>query len=94
MSALSGKPAARQQDATAHGGVITSGEPSVIIGGSPAARVSDAHSCPKHGGGPVASGSSTVNIGYKSAARVGDQATCSGPPDSIASGCESVRIGG
>ena len=34
MSASSGKPAARKQDPTVHGGVITGGEPTVIIGGS------------------------------------------------------------
>lgn len=89
-----GRAAARKQDTTAHGGMISGGEASVIIGGSPAARISDGHTCPKHGGGPVSSGSTTVNIAYKPAARVGDQAACSGGPDTIASGCESVRIGG
>jgi uncharacterized Zn-binding protein involved in type VI secretion len=30
---IGGKPAARQGDATAHGGVITGGLPTVLIGG-------------------------------------------------------------
>lgn len=94
-----GKPAARQGDATAHGGAITAGDSTVIIGGRPAARIGDAHNCPAsegakpHVGGPVASGSGTVNIGYKSAARVRDRAACNGPPDAIAAGCDTVNIG-
>jgi uncharacterized Zn-binding protein involved in type VI secretion len=94
MANGAGKPAARIKDPTVHGGAITAGEPTVVIGGSPAARVGDAHTCPKHGGGPISAGSTTVNIAYKPAARVGDPATCSGPPDAIASGCQSVSIGG
>ena len=35
-----------------------------------------------------------VLIGNLPAARVGDMATCVGPPDTIASGCFTVLIGG
>ena len=40
------QPAARMGDSTAHGGVITVGFPTVLIGGKPAARVGDMHTCP------------------------------------------------
>ena len=90
-------------DATAHGGVITVGYPQVLIGGQPAARLGDMHTCPMvtpgtppvpHVGGPIATGSATVLIGGQPAARVGDTATCVGPPDSIVAGCPTVLIGG
>ncbi|HOZ08825.1 MAG TPA: PAAR domain-containing protein, partial [candidate division Zixibacteria bacterium] len=41
-----GKPAARMGDMTVHGGAIVVGEPTVLIGGLPAARVGDMHTCP------------------------------------------------
>jgi uncharacterized Zn-binding protein involved in type VI secretion len=97
------KPAARMGDSTAHGGVIVAGYPTVLIGGQPAARVSDMHVCPMvtpgpppvpHVGGPVTLGSATVLIGNMPAARMGDMATCTGPPDTIVSGCVTVLIGG
>jgi uncharacterized Zn-binding protein involved in type VI secretion len=97
------KPAARMGDSTAHGGVIIGGYPQVLIGGQPAARVTDMHTCPMvtpgtppvpHVGGPITLGSMTVLIGGQPAARVGDIATCVGPPDSIVSGCPAVLIGG
>lgn len=94
------KPAARQGDPTVHGGIITLGAPNVLIGGMPAARVGDMHTCPMvtgvvpHVGGPIAMGSGTVLIGGMPAARQGDVATCTGPPDSIAMGCPTVLIGG
>lgn len=94
------KPAARMFDTTAHGGVILLGLPTVRIGGQPAARVSDMHSCPMlnvnvpHVGGPIQLGSATVKIGGLAAARVGDPLVCSGgPPDTIAAGCNTVLIG-
>lgn len=96
-------PAARQGDMTVHGGIITAGCPTVLIGGQPAARSTDMHNCPMvaptpaavpHVGGPITKGSATVMIGYMPAARVGDMATCVGPPDSIAPpGCPTVMIG-
>ncbi len=99
-----GKPAARLGDSTAHGGVITSGAPTVFIGGKPAARVGDAHTCPMqtpapapvpHVGGPIVSpGTPTVLICGQPAACVGDIATCTGPPDTIIPpGCPTVMIG-
>ncbi len=93
-------PAARIGDTTAHGGVIVAGEPTVLIGGMPAARVGDMHTCPipgapppPHVGGPIILGCFTVLIGNKPAARVGDMCTCTGPPDSIVMGCTTVLIG-
>jgi uncharacterized Zn-binding protein involved in type VI secretion len=97
------RPAARVGDLTAHGGVITVGFPQVLIGGQPAARMGDMHTCPlvtpgtppvPHVGGPITTGSATVLIGGQPAARVGDMAACTGPPDTISSGCPTVLIGG
>lgn len=85
---------------TAHGGVLVSGEPTVLIGFKSAARLGDAHVCPMfdgpkpHVGGPVVPPCSpTVLIGGRPAARVGDMAICLGPPDSIALGDPTVLIG-
>lgn len=75
-------PAARVGDLTIHGGAIVSGEPTVLIGGRPAARKEDAHLCPMvdpgkpHVGGAITSSSATVLIGGKLAARVGDMCGC------------------
>jgi uncharacterized Zn-binding protein involved in type VI secretion len=95
------KPAARLGDPTAHSGVIVAGFPQVLIGGQPAARLGDMHVCPMlnpngapHVGGPITLGSATVLIGGMPAARMGDMASCSGPLDSIVSGCPTVLIGG
>jgi len=87
---------------TSHGGVIIPpGCLTVLIGGMPAARVGDMHTCPMvtglvpHVGGPITMGSATVLIGNLPAARVGDIATCTGPPDTIIPpGCPTVLIGG
>jgi len=93
------QPAARLTDTTAHGGVITTGAPTVRIGGLPAARLNDLHTCPMvtgvapHLGGPIITGNTTVLIEGLAAARVGDALTCAGPPDTIAMGCETVLIG-
>jgi uncharacterized Zn-binding protein involved in type VI secretion len=90
-------------DPTSHGGTIVLGCPTVLIGGSPAARVGDMHTCPMqtpgvppipHVGGPILPpGSPTVIIGGLPAARMGDMATCVGPPDSIVMGYPTVIIG-
>jgi uncharacterized Zn-binding protein involved in type VI secretion len=97
------QPSARQGDLTAHGGTITVGFPTVLIGGQPAARMGDMHVCPMqtpgtppipHVGGPILQGSTTVLIGSQPAARQGDMATCVGPPDTIAAGSPTVLIGG
>lgn len=95
-----GKPAARMGDVTAHGGAIVLGLPTVLIGGMPAARVGDMHTCPlvngvvPHVGGPILPpGGVTVLIGGMPAARMGDLATCVGPPDTILKGEPTVLIG-
>lgn len=98
-----GQPAARIGDTTVHGGTITVGCPTVLIGGMPAARMGDMHVCPMvtpagpapipHVGGPVMKGSMGVLIGGMPAARMGDMALCTGPPDSIIAGCMTVLIG-
>jgi uncharacterized Zn-binding protein involved in type VI secretion len=56
-----------------------------------AARISDAHVCPVHGGPPIASGSADVLVGYLPAARVGDVLACA-PPDVIVDGAPTVLI--
>lgn len=93
-------PAARMGDSTAHGGVIVGGFPLVLIGGQPAARLTDMHTCPMvtgvvpHVGGPITGpGAPLVLIGGLPAARVTDMATCVGPPDTIVVGCPTVLIG-
>jgi uncharacterized Zn-binding protein involved in type VI secretion len=95
-----GRPAARMGDQTAHGGVIVLGLPTVLIGGLPAARVGDMHTCPlvtgvvPHVGGPVMPpGGITVLIGGQPAARMGDLLTCVGPLDTIIKGEPTVLIG-
>ena len=94
------QPAARLGDATAHGGAVTSGNPTVLINGRPAAAVGDAHVCPMcapgpHVGGPVLVGAPTVLIGGRPAARVGDACACAAPaPDVIVQGSPNVLIGG
>lgn len=72
------------------GGPISLGCPTVLIGGSPAARVSDVCVC----AGPpdmIAKGSSTVFIGGLPAARQFDETAHGG---AIVSGCPTVLIGG
>ena len=95
-----GRPAARMGDMTAHGGTVVIGCPTVLIGGQPAARVTDMHVCPlvtgvvPHVGGPVLPpGGVTVLIGGLPAARMGDLLTCVGPPDTIVQGAPTVLIG-
>jgi len=75
--------AARILDTTNHGGtIIGPGEPTVLIGGMPAAVMGDNHACalPPSGHQPTVSafilGSSTVLIGGKPALRVGDTCVC------------------
>jgi uncharacterized Zn-binding protein involved in type VI secretion len=92
-------PAARLGDSTVHGGVITVGAPTVLIGGKPAARIGDMHTCPMttgpvpHVGGPIVLGAFTVLVSGPPQARVGDIAVCVGPPDSIAVGEPTVLVG-
>ena len=97
-----GQPAARMNDATSHGKPLSPGPGAVTvrIGGQPAWRAGvDFHACPlsngpvPHVGGTVAVGSVTVRIEGAFAARQGDQVIEAGPPNAIAVGCVTVRIG-
>lgn len=58
-----------------------------------AARITDAHTCPDHGGGPVEAGCTSVIIGHQPAARVGDTLLCPPGTDVITEGDTSVLIG-
>jgi uncharacterized Zn-binding protein involved in type VI secretion len=72
------------------GGPIIKGQPNVMIGFMPAARVSDTCICV----GPpdvIAKGSATVMIGFLPAARIGDNTVHGGV---IVAGCPTVMIGG
>ena len=72
------------------GPVLPPGEPTVLIGGMPAARVGDMASCV----GPpdnIVMGSASVLIGGMPAARVGDLTAHGGV---IIAGCPTVLIGG
>ena len=72
------------------GPVLPPGEPTVLIGGMPAARMGDSCMCT----GPtdtIIMGSSTVHIGGQPAARMGDSTAHGG---SIVAGCPTVLIGG
>jgi uncharacterized Zn-binding protein involved in type VI secretion len=72
------------------GPVLPPGEPTVLIGGMPAARVGDMATCT----GPpdsIAMGSGTVFIGGMPAARMGDVTAHGG---TIVAGCPTVLIGG
>lgn len=71
------------------GGPVSKGEPTVLIGFMPAARVTDMCVCV----GPpdaIAKGSPTVFIGYMMAARIGDLTVHGG---NITVGCPTVMIG-
>lgn len=72
------------------GPILPAGEPTVLIGGLPAARVGDMAVCV----GPpdtIVSGSGSVLIGGKPAARMGDSTAHGG---TIIIGCATVMIGG
>ena len=87
---------------------IIKGAPNVLVGGQPAARVTDASglcalpSCVPGGPGVIAHGSSTVLINGLPAARVGDMtshSSCVGPIPApvgkvLPPGCPTVLIGG
>lgn len=71
------------------GPILPAGEPTVLIGGTPAARVGDMATCV----GPpdtIAMGSTTVLIGGKPAARMGDSTAHGG---TIVAGLPTVLIG-
>ncbi|HXA56260.1 MAG TPA: PAAR domain-containing protein [Candidatus Acidoferrum sp.] len=72
------------------GPILAPGEPTVLIGGLPAARVTDMCTCV----GPpdtIVMGSSSVFIGGLPAARIGDTTAHGG---NIVLGCFTVMIGG
>jgi uncharacterized Zn-binding protein involved in type VI secretion len=79
--------AARKSDLMDHGGLITTGCPTVVINGSAllAARVGDKLACPsfdgkQHKGGIIVlPGCTSVVVGGMPAARVGDYTLCLGP---------------
>jgi uncharacterized Zn-binding protein involved in type VI secretion len=87
---------------------IVKGDPTVMIGNMPAARVTDLTQpcmlagCVPAGPGMIAKGSATVMIGFLPAARVGDttaHTSCVAPIPSptgqiIPPGCPTVIIGG
>ncbi len=92
-------PAVRIGDPTAHGGAVVSGCPVVLIGGMPAARVGDMHTCPAvngiipHVGGPALLGAFPVLVGSMPQVRVGDMFLCVGPTASPVMGCPTVLVG-
>ncbi len=97
-----GMPAARLGDSTSHGTPLSPGpgSPNVLIGGMPAWRVTDFHSCPlftpapsPHVGGTVTAGSTTVFINGVPAVRMGDMILEAGAPNTIISGEPTVLIG-
>jgi uncharacterized Zn-binding protein involved in type VI secretion len=72
------------------GPVLPPGTPTVMIGGTPAAKVGDMCTC----SGPpdsIVAGSGTVMIGGMPAARMGDSTAHGG---TIIAGCATVMIGG
>ncbi|HEX4494909.1 MAG TPA: M91 family zinc metallopeptidase [Thermoanaerobaculia bacterium] len=94
-----GQPAARILDPTVHGGIVSVGAPTTIIGSMPAARLGDMHVCPQvtvlvpHVGGPIVFGALNVLVGGVPAARVMDPCICVGPPDMIEEGEMTALIG-
>ncbi len=73
------------------GGPTTSGEPTVIIGFQPAARVGDSLLCVGPGvTDSISQGEPTVIIGNKPAARLGDPTSHGGV---LVAGCPTVIIG-
>ena len=73
-----GMPACTITSQTAHGGMVTVGFPTVLIGFLPASRIGDLHVCPMttgpvpHVGGPFVVGSGTVIVGGMPQSRVTD----------------------
>ncbi len=90
--------AARVGDVTNHGGTIVGpGTPTVMVGGQPAAVMTDMHACaippvtPHPPATPFIMGSATVMIGGKPALRTSDACGCGAM---AAVGCPTVMIGG
>lgn len=71
----------------------------LVMAAKPAARKTDAHTCPKpdpkpHVGGPIDDGSANVTVNSLPAARKGDLATCVPAKDKIHKGSLTVRVNG
>lgn len=60
---------------------------------SPAARITDLHVCPAHGGGALITGFPTVLIGKIPASRMGDIGLCGPIPNAVVKGEATVLIG-
>jgi uncharacterized Zn-binding protein involved in type VI secretion len=60
----------------------------------PAARLGDAHTCPRSSGGTIADGSPTVTINGKPAARLNDPCACADAQSFVGSGSRAVTING
>ncbi len=92
-------PAARISSLTIHGGAVTSGTPKVLVGGMPASRIRDMHTCPMftlavpHVGGLVSWGALNVLTGGMQQARLTDVCICAGPPNMVAFGEMFVLVG-
>ena len=76
-SPLAEASAQAQANDAAPPGIVASGSPDVIVGGSPAARQGD----PANGGSPIVEGSSNVFINGRAAALVGHRTACGGVAD-------------
>lgn len=98
-------PAARVGDMTSHGTPLVPGPgaPTVLIGGKPAWRIGDLHTCPlfsgntPHVGGVLSPGNGcmTVLIQGQPAAKVGDSVLePAGGPNAIVTGEPTVLICG
>lgn len=92
------KHATRIGDKTAHGGVVVSGTPTVIICNSPAAREGDLHLCGitdaagVHIGGVIEGHSETVWLDNARAARHSDSAPCMAVSIPAGGGGEGISI--
>lgn len=94
-------PVARVTDQTNHGTPLTgAASPTVLVGGLPAWRVGDFHTCPlvspgpvPHVGGADPVGDPTVLVNGVPVAKQGDTIVESGPPNGIAVGCPTVLVG-
>lgn len=92
-------PALRIGDQSGHGGVVTVGTPTTLIGGKFAARMGDMHTCAlvtvlvPHVGGPIILGAFNVLVGLRPQARSTDLIICVGPPDLGAIGHTQTLVG-
>ena len=92
-------PAGRILDMTAHGGMVSIGAPTTLIGGMPAARIGDMHTCPMvtvlvpHVGGPIVLGAWNVLVSGPPQARMTDMCVCVGPPSMLVLGSFTTLVG-